>query len=202
MAIPEDDPSTQFINWTNATDVRPESYICGFCGDKVASGKGYEGSDSRSGTRQFGFIRICPSCKAPTFFSAFKRYPREKPGKDVGSLPEDLSLLYQEARLAAGAGAYTSAVLACRKMLMHIAVAEKAAPGLSFLEYVVYLDNNGFVPPRGKGWVDYIRTKGNEANHEIVLMGESDTTALISFIEMLLRFIYEFPNMIPGQTNP
>lgn len=202
MAAPEDDPSIQFINWINATDVPSDTYVCGFCGDKVASAKGYEGVNSRSGARQFGFIRICPGCKAPTFFSSLKRYPREKPGKDVGGLPNDLSQLYREARLAAGTGAYTAAVLACRKMLMHIAVAEKAEPGLSFLEYVVYLDKNGFVPPKGKGWVDYIRTKGNEANHEIVLIGESDSTALISFVEMLLRFIYEFPNMIPSQASP
>jgi len=42
------------------------------------------------------------------------------------------------------------------------------------------LDKNGFVPPKGKGWVDYIRTSGNEANHEIVLMSEGEAIALIS----------------------
>jgi len=85
---------------------------------------------------------------------------------------------------------------------MHIAVAEGANAGLSFLQYVEYLDNKNFVPPKGKGWVDYIRTKGNEANHEIKLMGTRDATALISFVEMLLRFIYEFPGMVPPQPNP
>ena len=40
------------------------------------------------------------------------------------------------------------------------------------------------------------KKKGNEANHEITLMDENDARDLIIFIEMLLKFIYEFPNMI------
>ena len=42
--------------------------------------------------------------------------------------------------------------------------------------------------------------KGNEATHEIAVMGEQDAKELISFIEMLLRFIYEFPSMVPVST--
>jgi len=53
------------------------------------------------------------------------------------------------------------------------------------------------VPPGGHGWVDHIRKKGNEANHEIVLMSEDDAKDLISFAEMLMKFIYEFPAKIP-----
>jgi hypothetical protein len=85
---------------------------------------------------------------------------------------------------------------------MHIAVDQKATPGLSFLEYVEYLANNGFVPPNGRGWVDHIRKKGNEANHEITLMTKEDATDLVSFAEMLLRFIYEFPNRVPKSGGP
>jgi hypothetical protein len=81
---------------------------------------------------------------------------------------------------------------------MNIAVTEGAKEGLNFLKYVEYLSDNNFVPPKGKVWVDYIRTRGNEATHEIALMGEQDALALITFVEMLLRFIYEFPNMVPA----
>jgi len=42
--------------------------------------------------------------------------------------------------------------------------------------------------------VDHIRTKGNEANHEIRLMGRQDAEELVTFVEMLLKFIYEFPS--------
>jgi hypothetical protein len=69
-----------------------------------------------------------------------------------------------------GVNSFTSAVLTCRKLLMHIAVEKGAPTNQSFLQYVEYLEQNHYVPPGGKGWVDYIRTKGNEANHEIKIM--------------------------------
>ena len=37
-----------------------------------------------------------------------------------------------------------------------------------------------------------------EATHEIVLMGQADAQELLSFLEMLLKFIYEFPNRVPS----
>ena len=45
--------------------------------------------------------------------------------------------------------------------------------------------------------VDHIRKKGNEANHEIVLMEKEDAEDLLVFSEMLLKFIYEFPKRVP-----
>ncbi len=83
---------------------------------------------------------------------------------------------------------------------MHIAVDHGAKPGQSFVEYVEHLANNGFVPPNGKGWVDQIRKKSNEANHEIVVMESIDSKDLLTFIEMILTFLYDFPSRI--QPNP
>lgn len=80
---------------------------------------------------------------------------------------------------------------------MHIGVEQKADPGKSFVYYVDYLANQGYIPPNGRGWVDHIRVKGNEANHDIVIMSKSDAEELILFTEMLLKLIYEFPNRIP-----
>ena len=42
-----------------------------------------------------------------------------------------------------------------------------------------------------------IRDKGNEANHQILLMTQQDAEELIDFVEMLIKFIYEFPNRVP-----
>jgi hypothetical protein len=47
--------------------------------------------------------------------------------------------------------------------------------------------------------VDHIRTKGNEATHEIVLMTKADAEELIAFTEMLLKFVYEFPAKVPSK---
>jgi hypothetical protein len=144
------------------------------------------------------WIRICPDCKGPTLFTrSGQRSPGTAPGKEVADVPEDVARLYKEARVSAGAGAHTASVLACRKILMHVAVAEGAKPGEDFIKYVEYLESKNYLPPKGKLWVDYIRKRGNKANHEIELMEEQDSIALITFVEMLLRFIYEFPNMVP-----
>lgn len=64
-----------------------------------------------------------------------------------------------------------------------------------------YLGDRGYVAPDARAWVDRVRERGNEANHEIVIMGENDAKELLDFIEMLLRFIYEFPSRLPGETN-
>ena len=81
---------------------------------------------------------------------------------------------------------------------MHIAVEQGAAENMSFREYVDYLDDNGYLPPKSKEWVDHIRDQGNEANHEIIVKTANDAKKLIDFIEMLSKFIYEFPAHVSG----
>lgn len=76
---------------------------------------------------------------------------------------------------------------------MHIAVSKGAKGGLKFVEYVDYLVDNNLAPSGAKEWVTHIKNKGNEANHEIVLMSRPDAEELITFLEMLMKFIYEFP---------
>ena len=78
-----------------------------------------------------------------------------------------------------------------RKILMHVAVEEKAAPNLKFIEYVDYLSINNFVPPKGRDWVNKIKDKGNEANHELQAMSADDAKEIMHLTEMLLRFNYE-----------
>lgn len=76
---------------------------------------------------------------------------------------------------------------------MHVAVAKGAEEGKDFVYYVEYLAMKNYIPPDARGWVDYIRTRGNEANHEIVIMGDEEATDLLVFTEMLLKLVYEFP---------
>ena len=179
--------------WSNINTIKPKSFTCGYCGRTVASEKGY--FTRRVPTR---YVFVCPNCSRPTYFGEDKtQVPGPIPGVEVENLPDDVRKLYQEARKCVAIGSHTSAVLSCRKLLMHIAVAQKADIGMSFIEYVEYLADSGYVPPNGRGWVDHIRKKGNEANHEIRLMKVSDAQELISFSEMLLKFIYEFPQRVP-----
>jgi hypothetical protein len=179
--------------WKNAGAIKSISFTCGFCGNLIASSLGYD--NSSAGT---WLIYICSHCRKPTFFQGDSQLPGVAPGDSVGHLPVDIEALYTEARNCVAASSYTSAVLVCRKLLMNIAVAQGATPGETFIKYVEYLAAKGYVPPNGHGWVDHIRKKGNEANHEIVLMSKSDADDLVLFIEMLLKFMYEFPNKIPA----
>lgn len=89
--------------------------------------------------------------------------------------------------------AYNTAVMACRKLLMHIAVEKGAPEGQSFKQYVDWLVANHYVPPGGEGWADQIRARGNEANHEIDLLEQHAAEQILSFVELLLKFVYEMP---------
>ncbi len=83
-------------------------------------------------------------------------------------------------------------------MLMNIAVHEKAEENKQFVYYVAYLADNGYLPPGGEKWAEHIKDRGNEANHEIKAKTAEDAQLLIRFVEMLLRFIYEFPKLVPS----
>lgn len=186
------------MQWSQTTGIQPKQFVCGFCGDKVASKEGYISTNAVEGAH--AYVYVCPGCGKPSFIHKEFQSPAVPPGNEVAHLPADIAALYQEARKAAGASAHTAAVLACRKLLMNVAVAQGAKSNEPFITYVEYLAANGYVPPNGKGWVDHIRKKGNEATHEIQLMGPTESSGLVAFAEMLLKFIFEFPAKVP--TSP
>jgi hypothetical protein len=95
------------------------------------------------------------------------------------------------------ASAFTLAVAGCRKILANVAVDKGAAEGKRFIDYVDYLATKGYVPPDGRGWVDHIRAKGNDANHAIEMMSKQDAEEVVTFTSMLLKFAYELPGMLP-----
>ncbi|MBT9160792.1 MAG: hypothetical protein DDT26_02088 [Dehalococcoidia bacterium] len=184
------------MQWHGLQSIHPSSYTCGHCGNKVGSNQGWH---TASYSPTVVAIYVCSVCLKPSLFLHGSQYPGVSPGQTVSSLPEDVDKLYNEARASAAANAHTSAVLASRKLLMHIAVAQGADENQSFLAYVDYLAGAGYVPPNGRGWVDHIRKRGNEANHEIQLMTREDSEELLTFLEMLLKFVYEFPARVPAR---
>lgn len=184
------------VKWLGLNEIKKRSYSCGHsdCGKNVASERGWL---CQSQNIEVAWIYICPICNSPTFFD-FKgsQTPGERIGNDIAHLPQDIAQLYEEIRKATTQGAFTAAVLACRKLLMHIAVEKGAQPGEKFVNYVDYLVNNHYAPPNSRQWVDKIRRKGNEANHEIRIMSKDNAKDIITFIEMLLKFNYELPGMV------
>ncbi|WP_110693837.1 DUF4145 domain-containing protein [Salinicola halophyticus] len=181
-------------HWEDLSNIGSKELVCGYCGVFVASVTGFY----RNGIHpNVCSLRICPNCQKPTFFNGYEQVPGIAPGNSVESVPNEVSKLYNESRRCISINAFTASVLTSRKLLMNLAVSEKAETGKSFIFYVNFLAENGYVPPNGKGWVDHIRKKGNEATHEIVDMTREDAVELVSFAEMLLKFIYEFPARIP-----
>ncbi len=89
--------------------------------------------------------------------------------------------------------AYTAAALCARKMLMNVAVAQGAKERESFKSYVGFLVEKKLIPENAKDWVERIKDSGNEANHTIDVVGQRDAERLITYVEMLLKLIYEFP---------
>jgi hypothetical protein len=185
-------------NWVSVGPQGNKSYTCGFCGSKVAPHLGYTAHYSGGNPNFKLFIYICPNCEKPTFFDLDKKQtPSIRIGNDVQGITDSgVAALYNQARDCTSLGAYTAATLLCRKILMNLAVQHGDAPGKSFVEYIDYLDTKGYVPPNGKAWVDRIRSKGNEATHEIRLIEESESFQVLKFTEMLLKFSYEFPSML------
>jgi len=166
-----------------------KEYRCWSCGNLVASRMGITDRD--------GVVVICPHCSKPTYIdSNDNQYPGAPYGEDVDNLPSDINRLYNESRECIKHSLYNSSVLTARKILMHVAVERGAKDNLSFAQYVSYLNDKNYLPPNGEAWVDRIRQKGNEANHEIPSMDQDDAEELVKFLEMLLRFVYELPGAI------
>ncbi len=187
------------MGWESATDILARDWTCGYCGNVVGGNRGYRRGE-HVGCPPFdrSKIYICPRCERPTAFivsedGGVDQVPGPVEGAAIQGLPETVSWLYDEIRKCVQAGAYTSAVLSSRKMLMHVAVDNGAAEGMTFAQYVGWLSDMHYIPPNGATWVDEIRKRSNEQNHEIVVASREDATQLLDFIEMLLRFCYEFP---------
>jgi hypothetical protein len=80
-----------------------------------------------------------------------KQVPGVAYGNEVEEAPEGVGSRYNEARRCFSVSVFTSAVLACRKLLMNIAVAQGADEGKKFIEYVDFLADEGYVPRTEKG---------------------------------------------------
>lgn len=192
------------LKWQQASQLPSHTYTCGYCGVSVASEKGWYAQVQSGQTA--GFLYICHRCSRPTFLDHTnngKQTPGVVFGETVQHVPDsDTETLYNEARACIGAGCFSSAVLSCRKLLMHLAVSLGARAGEPFINYVQFLTDNHYVPPGAKGWVDHIRKKGNEANHEITLMTQAEAEELLAFVQMLLKVIYEFPASVQNKIAP
>lgn len=177
------------MGWEHATTLSGLDFVCWCCGKGVAPSIGY-----RNLSVGDWYIGICPRCDLPTFLIGSKgQIPSPPYGNSVSNVPDMVNGLYNEARNCMSISAYTAAALACRKILMSVAVHLGAKGSKSFAFYVDYLDEHHYIAEGSKQWVDYIRAMGNEATHEIPSISRTDAERSIAFAEMLLKIVFEFP---------
>jgi hypothetical protein len=185
------------LKWSDTKKLSPKSCVCGFCGTKISSNEGFSGIGRSPKPSDFFpvYIYICSGCNQPIFFDVFGRqHPSSNYGEFIENIPQnEIALLYDEARNCYGCGAYTASVMCCRKLLMHIAVDKGAPENKKFFEYVDFLISNHYIHADSKEWVDLIRQIGNDANHEIKIMAETDAILLIDFISMILKILFDYP---------
>ena len=186
------------VKYHGCSDLPSQLITCGYCGRDVAPHIGYIINYTDRSTKRAGYIYQCPHCKNPIFYflETGETVPGPNYGREIKNLPENIQSLYNECRTCYANQCYTSAQMIARTLLMHIAVEQGADPGLPFVKYVSYLDDNGYIPPNGKKWVDFIRASGNVANHEIIIKEKDETEKVITFLSTLLLVIYELPNAL------
>lgn len=182
------------MKWNNTSTLNSLSFTCGYCKNNIASNTGFFTQQT-----PYHYIYICHKCDSPTYLDLNKK---QTPGASYGSnidriTDESVKKLYEEARACFSVNSFTACILCCRKILMHVGVDKGAPANKTFISYVEYLDSQNYIPAGSKGWVDFIRTKSNELNHEIIVGSNADAKVLLDFTGMLLKVIYEFPSAIP-----
>ena len=180
------------MEWYNMSNIKSFSYTCGYCGCNVANDRGYTCNNDLGGRFSNLKIYICPNCDRPTYFDLNKKqYPGVKLGGDVKNVnKQEVEKLYDEARNCFSVNAFTSVALCCRKLLMNVSVDLGADENKSFAYYVNWMDENNYILPNAKKWVDQIRKIGNEATHEIHIISKEDAEKSLKFIEMILNLVY------------
>lgn len=179
------------IDYIDSRTLKSYTIECGYCNNKIAPNIGYY----IHAEYQIIYIYKCPCCGNPIIYNTYTKemIPGSMYGRDIKKLPENIQTLYDECRTCYSNQCYTSSQMIARTLLMHIAVEQGAKEGETFAKYIDYLNTNGFIPPNGKKWVDFIRKSGNVANHQIVIKEKEETEKIISFLSSLLLFIYELP---------
>jgi hypothetical protein len=187
-------------SWNNAMTVSAgNQWRCAYCNQFTRSAVGFY-----AGSNNYARIQICGNCNYPTLFT-FMGGPTQMPapapaGEPIRNLAPDVEQLFSQARAALSAGAPVAATLTCRKILHHVAVEKRRLNEPTFTKFgnfvqaIEWLDDNRYLPPGARDtWVDFIRDRANEENHQIVIITAPEAAKLVELTAHLLRHIYDLP---------
>jgi len=120
-----------------------------------------------------------------------------------GGLAADDLASWVEVRSCLSVGAFTAAVMMCRKLLFHMAVthglpqknARDKAP--SFAEALDHLQSEEVITKMMRPWADKVKDVGNSANHELPAIVKEQAMDVAQFTRGLLYLAYTLPSMVP-----
>lgn len=192
-------------SWRDPAKIASRNWLCSYCGKRTWSDRGYFYGRLVPPKKNVNVscIAICSECGFPTFFAEDgSSHPGAPPGETVHGIPDDIGLIYEEARRSLGVGAYNGTAMLCRAIVVNIAITEGAPDGWPFSKYLEHLAIEGMLPRKAKPWVSRIRRSdalrdGGKLPH----IERQQATDLLTFVEFLLRFNYEFPSRMPD-TEP
>lgn len=174
------------------------AYTCVGCGRDV--------SGAIVAERHYGYEDVkwlqCPICGE----GAVQRkdgcvYPGKVFGPVIEGLPRSVSDGYEEARNCMSVNAFTACELICRTILMYVAVEKGAKENETFVSYIDYLENKGFITPPMKEWVGLIKEHGGKAAHLLEGTDEKRAESTVMFTAELLRLVYEMDFMAKKYTK-
>lgn len=180
---------------------------CSHCGGDQMTVVAFVKSGIVSNTRPYVRWLRCINCFPGTVVNGTQVSPGAKPLDTPDILTGDDLTAWNEVRACLSAGAYTAAVMMCRKLLFHIAVAhglpakdaKNRAP--NFQQALDHLEAVGVITTLMRPWVDNIKKVGNEANHELPTMSSDEAKDIADFTRQLIRLAYELPAMVAKHTN-
>jgi len=182
----------------NGVNPKHIQYVCGACAQSTNGRVVAEIQRPSDGATVSWCVCTCPKQEPAVLV--------ERAGEVITQLPEasefvvgdnwppELAQLYEEAAKSYAAGAYTSATMVCRKLLMVCACQEGATDGKSFTEYVSHITDTVLTFPKAKDAIDKIRKIGNDANHSVRFVGRDDAKRALSIVTYMLNSMYSLPS--------
>lgn len=174
---------------------------CAFCGGDQMVVVAFSDARAVGGRPHVVWLR-CISCFRGIVVNESGVSPSTMPLDTPEVLLGDDLVAWNEVRSCLAAGANTAAVMMCRKLLFHIAVAhglpDKNTKGRapSFADALEHLEDEGVITKLMRPWADKIKDVGNEANHEIPSTSSGDAMAVAKFTRQLIMLAYELPAMV------
>jgi hypothetical protein len=188
-----------FSNLAQAVPLNPQyrDYCCGSCGKNTSGRVLCDLTRVTDGAKVQWCVCACERMEPAVFVSKdgvdSMQQPMPRKFHADPNWPHDLAQLYEEAAVSFAAGAYTSASMVCRKLLMATACQEGDTDGKNFAQYVDYVTNVALTYPKAKASIDKIRDIGNDANHKIDFVTPADAEKAMQIVTYMLTALYSLP---------